>query len=337
MVITIHEFGHFIFAKMNHIKVDEFAIGMGPAIFKKQGKETLYSIRLFPIGGFCSMEGEDEESNDPRAFTNKKAWQRFLVVFAGAFFNIILGLIFMLIIVVQEPVYTTTVVADFFDGSHSSQALKKDDKIIAVNDYRTFCSMDINFAMQLDDADGYMDFTVIRDGEKVFLKDVPFEVGTTDDGTKYSRIDFSVYGIRRNFVSVIEQTFSRTVSYCRLVYKSLFMLISGDVGLNEVAGPVGTASIIGEVASTGFAESFVTGINSLLNIMALITVNLGIFNLLPFPALDGGRLLFIVIEGIFRKRINPNVEGIIHTVGFAILIIFMVFVTFSDITKLIKS
>ncbi|MBQ6569655.1 MAG: site-2 protease family protein [Clostridia bacterium] len=339
MVVLIHEFGHFLFAKLNGVKVNEFSIGMGPKLFGFNGKETVYSFRLLPIGGYCAMEGEDAESDSPTAFGNKKVWQRLLIVAAGAIFNIILGLLFMFIIDVQEPVYTSTTIATFTEDAASEKSgLQVNDKIVKVNNYAVFCATDLSFALQTDPGnDGVMDITVVRDGKKVKLENITFDTFTDESsGRPVTQIDFKVYGLKRTFGRVFSQTFLDTVAMTRVVYKSLAMLLTGQAGFGDLAGPVGTASVIGQVAKMGFKESFAAGVNNILNIMALITVNLGVFNLLPLPALDGGRIIFLLIEAVRGKPINPKYEGWVHAAGLALLLLLMVAVTFNDILRLIR-
>ncbi len=400
-VIMIHEFGHFIFAKKFGVKVNEFAIGMGPKLFGWGKGETQYSFRLFPIGGFCAMEGEDEDSRDERAFNNAKVWQRIIIVVAGAIFNIILGFIFILIIQGQEDAYASRTVAAFIptlvsqeeylsnsdsdaqfyfrpskdsdkylaivsdeeyadsddtsavttygqikdstDGYYYRSAtsqrtgLKENDQIREVNGYKALCFDDAYFAMSLDD-DGVMDFVVERDGELVNLKNVKFDRVAGNgiaEGQNITVLDFQVYGVQRNVKTVLQSTWLRSQYFVRSVYVSLFRIITGRSGFGELSGPVGIASMIGEVAEIGFAESFVSGINNILYIMALITFNLGIVNLLPLPALDGGRLVFLILEAIRKKPINPKYEGMVHFVGMMLLLLLMVIISYNDIAKLI--
>lgn len=401
LVIMVHEFGHFIMAKKFGVKVNEFAIGMGPKIISWGKGETQYSLRLFPIGGYCAMEGEDDESEDERAFGKKKVWQRFLIVVAGAVFNIILGFIFVLILQGQEEAYASRTIAnflptvieeqeyletsnsdlDFFfrpsaekaeyfrivseneyasaednselttysriknakDGYFYREALSSvtglmvEDKIKSVDGYKALCFEDAYFAMSLDD-DGVMDFVVERNGETITIPDVTFDrIDGSDmlEGQKITVIDFQVYGVRRSVKTVLQSTWLQSQYFVRSVYESLFRIITGRSGFGELSGPVGIASMIGEVAEAGFAESFMNGINNILYIMALITFNLGIVNLLPLPALDGGRLVFLIIEGIRRKPIPPKYEGIVHFIGLMLLLLLMVAITFKDVTKLI--
>lgn len=325
-LILIHEFGHFITAKMFKIRVNEFAVGFGPKLLKKQGKETLYSINLIPFGGYCAMEGEDEESNDPRAFCNAKAWKRFIVVAAGAVFNLLLGLIIVGIIICSGELVGTTTVAQFDENAVSvNSGLCVGDTITEIDGRRVYTTQDIAYAFTAV-PDGNIDITVKRNGEKVFLKDVAF-LTESEDGINYISLDFKFLGERKNFFNVVESTFKTTFSYCRVVWFSLIDLIGGKFGISAVSGPVGVTATIGQAARLG--------ILNLLPIMALITVNLGVFNLLPVPALDGGRLVFIFLEMLLRRPVAKKYEGIIHAVGLFLLLGIMVIITFKDIWSLI--
>lgn len=334
LIIGIHEFGHFITAKKCGVRVNEFSIGMGPKIFSKQGKETLYSLRLIPIGGYCAMEGEDEESTDERALNNKVWWKRAIILAAGATMNIILGIVFMFIIQSQEPYYSSTQIAYLVNDSTSMNAgIKINDEIYSINGYRTFNTTDMSFALSTA-KDGVLDMVVKRDGEKLKFDGLQMQVVSYSDDVSVTQIDFKVYAVKKTLKTVITSTLSETVSFVRMIYASLVMLLTGQAGFNEVSGPVGMASAIGQVAEQGFASSFLDGLNNIIYFMALITVNLGIFNLLPLPALDGGRLFFVLIEAIRGKPINPEKEGLVHFIGFALLIILMIAVTVKDVWSL---
>lgn len=325
-LILIHEFGHFITAKLFKIKVNEFAIGFGPKLFKKQGKETLYSINLIPFGGYCAMEGEDELSSEPRAFCNAKAWKRFIVVAAGAIFNLLLGLIIVCIIICSSSLVGTTTVAQFDENAVSfNSGLSVGDKITSIDGRRVYTTQDIAYAFTAVD-DGKIDIEVKRDGEKILLKDVTFLTETEDD-INYISLDFKFLGKKKTFINVLSSSVKTTFSYCRIVWFSLIDLISGKFGISAVSGPVGVTATIGQAAKMGLMN--------ILPIMALITVNLGVFNLLPIPALDGGRLVFILLEMIIGKPIAKKYEGIIHTVGLMLLLLIMVLITFKDIWSLI--
>ncbi len=325
VLIIIHEFGHFIAAKTFGVKVNEFAVGFGPKLFSKQGKETLYRFNLVPFGGYCAMEGEDEKSEDSRAFCNQKAWKRLIITAMGAIFNLILGLLLVAIILSGSKMFTSNVVAQFDENALSQQSgLAVNDEIIKIDGRRIYSYMDLSYAFTAVD-DGKLDILVKRNGEKLLLKDVTFNTETID-GISYVDLDFKVYGEKKTLGSYISHTFKTTFSYCRVVWFSLVDLLSGKYGISAVSGPVGVTATIGSAAK----ESFL----NLLPIMALITINLGVFNLLPVPALDGGRIFFIFVEMIIRKPIPKRFEGIVHGVGLALLLLIMLLITFKDIIAL---
>lgn len=326
MLITIHEFGHFISAKALGVRVNEFAIGFGPTLFSIKGKETKYMLKLVPFGGYCAMEGEDSESFDDRAFCNKSAWRRFIIVAMGAIFNLILGVIIVSITLIPQSSFTSTVIAEFNENAASEKSgLKINDKIIEVEGRKIYTTYDLSYSFTNVD-DGKLDITVLRDGEKKLLKNVNFET-ETEDGYRYITLDFKVYGIKKTFASFIKHTIDSTFSQCAVIWRSLFDLISGKYGISAISGPVGVTVAIGNVAKQSLMN--------VLPIMALITINLGLFNLLPIPALDGGRLLFILIEMIFRKPVPQKYETLVHTIGFIILIAFMIIIAAKDIWMLI--
>jgi len=326
VLIIIHEFGHFIAAKLMGVRVNEFAVGFGPKLFSKQWGETKYAFNLIPLGGYCAMEGEDEASGDDRAFCNKKPWRRFIIVVMGATFNLILGLIIVAIILAPVDAFSSTVIAEFNEGALSQQTgLQVDDKIVEVDGRKIFSTYDLSYAFTNID-DGKVDITVKRDGKKQLLNDVTFKTEEAE-GMSFLTVDFKVYGIKKTVGSYIKQTFNTAVSYCAVIWRSLVDLIGGKYGISAISGPVGVTVAISNAAK----ES----LENLLPIMALITINLGIFNLLPVPALDGGRLLFILIEMIARKPVPQKYESAVHAVGFVLLILFMIVVAAKDIWTLI--
>ncbi len=329
ILIFLHEFGHFFTAKLFGIRVNEFALGMGPKLFSFTRGETEYSLRPFPIGGYCAMEGEDEESDDPKAFGAQKAWKRIIVVVAGAVMNLLLGLLLLAFLLVQKEQYLSNTITGIGDAVISEEALLPGDTITAVNGYRVLCDYDFNYAMSRYGGSA-MTFTVERGGEKVTVENVtidPEKITGKDNG-----FVFYVKPIPRTFFSVLDQTWRYAVSIARVVWGGLIDLITGNVGLDAMSGPIGTAEIIGEAAQSG--SNLMESLNNLLWIMALLTINLGVFNLLPIPALDGGRLLFLVYEAIFRKPVPAKYEGFVHMIGFVLLMGLMVVVAFNDIVKL---
>ncbi len=392
LIILIHEFGHFAVAKLCKMKVNEFSIGMGPVILKKQSGQTQYSLRLLPVGGFVSLD-EDVETDDPNSFRNKPVWMRILVIAAGAFMNFVLGFIFCLVSVLCSNSVTTTTVAGFHEGAVSSQYLMPGDTIDSINGMKIFTTMDISFQLTNSDSreegSGFYkyDFVVIRDGEAVEIKDVRFaskaysqfiadykalvgeKTGYAELPTEYFDIsdnsytekfvaleesdstfatefkalaekykadyetetnslflDFIVYGVKKDFGSVISATFSSFISDARLIWISLINLLTGTYGLNEMSGPVGVVQSVGTVAAFG--------LGSLLTLAALIAINVGIVNLLPIPAMDGGRLVFLIIEAIRGKPIKAEHEGLVHFIGIVALMLLMVIVTFNDIARI---
>lgn len=335
LIIFIHEFGHFFTAKLFGIQVNEFALGMGPKLFSFTKGETTYSLRAIPIGGFCAMEGEDESSDNPRAFGNKAVWKRMIVIVAGAIMNVVLGLLFMLILVVQTPVFPSTTVGQFIENAPTAeQGLQAGDKFLSIDDYSVLNFKDISFALGTMKTDS-PHVVVERNGEKTDLGNIKFGKEKLEDGTEVIQIDFYLTRIEKSFISVLSQTGEQTVSIVRMIWSSLVGMITGQYGLNDMAGPIGIASAISDVASAGLERSFLDAFNNILSMMMIISVNLGIVNMLPIPALDGGRFFFLLIEAIRRKPIPAKYEGFIHGAGIVLLLLFMALVAFNDVWRLV--
>ncbi len=329
LIIIVHELGHFTVAKLCGIRVDEFAIGMGPVIFKKRGKETLYTVRLLPIGGFCAM-GEDVDDDSPDAFRKKPVWARMAVIVAGAVMNLILGLILSLILTLVNGADVSSKIVYFSDDAVSpNYGLQLNDEIIKINGIRIFSVKDITYQLG-NDEDGIVDFVVKRDGKKVNVNGVHFAFKTDlETGKNVLVYDFKVLKEDITFSNFFPYAFKNALYYGRIVLMSLGDIIQGKYGINDLQGPVGIVTTIGDIAEkSGFNISF------LLDMATLITINIGIFNLLPVPALDGGRLVFLVIEAIRKKSLKAETEGMIHFVGFALLMLLMIFVTFNDIKNI---
>ncbi len=325
IIILLHEFGHFMVAKLNDVKVNEFSMGMGPKLFSFGKGETRYSLRLLPIGGFVSMEGEDDSSEDARAFCKKPVSRRILIVVAGACMNLILGFLVLLMVYFPQERIPTNVIYGFQEDAVSSQyGLQAGDEILKINGRTIMTENDISFAMLHNDSP-VMDFVVRRDGEKVTLSDVQFQTREGEDGEQLY-IDFILTSKENGFFSTLDYCFRKAVSLGKLVWVSLVDLVTGRAGFDQLTGPVGVGSAIGEAASYGW--------ESLLILVAFLTINVGIFNLLPLPALDGGRLLFLLIEAVRRKPVNPKYEAYIHGVGLLLLFALMIFVTLKDIWRL---
>lgn len=339
ILIAIHEFGHFTAAKLCGVKVEEFAIGMGPALFKKQKGETVYALRILPIGGFCAMAGEDEESDDPRAFTNQGFWKKFVILCAGSFMNLVLGIVLILIMYAGAQAFVTPTIDHFMDGCpyEGTEAMQAGDTFYSIDGQRIYLVSDVSsFLMR---GDGVYDIVMLRDGEKVELKDFALTTKTyaeyANEGPKYG----FVFGYTEaTFGTKLEYTWNTTLEFSRLVWLGLGDLINGKVGLKDMSGPVGIVDMMNEVGQQ--AESAKAAADNLLYISAFIAVNLAIMNMLPIPALDGGRVFLmivtVIIEAVSRKKLDPKYEGYIHLGGMVLLLGLMALVMYNDIAKLIS-
>lgn len=332
-LILIHELGHFLTARLFHVKIYEFSIGMGPKIFSKKSKksDTAYSIRALPIGGFVSMAGEDEESEEEGSLRHKPVWQRIIITAAGSLFNIILGFIVMLIIVICVKNIGTTVVDSFQEGAVTSESgLMPGDKIVAIGGKKVHVYYDMSYKI-MRYGSAPVDITVVRNGETVVLQDVVFPVRIEQD-IAFGDMDFYVQRGVKTFGSVLKNAFYQSTMTVRMVYDSLYDLMTGKYGLKQLSGPVGITGVITDTAKDAVESKDSTGLWSL---FVMLAMNLGVMNLLPLPALDGGRIVFLIIEGIRRKPVNPKIEGYIHAAGMALLLLLMLVITGKDIFTMI--
>lgn len=371
VMISLHEFGHFITAKLMGFKILEYAIGFGPAIWKSRKSDIQYSLRIIPFGGYCKFEGEDEDSKDERAFSNQPVWKRIIVVAAGGLCNVVLGFLLFLVIIPFTSPISTNYVKDVVPNSFVQEAgLMPNDKIIEINGKKVSFYNDITLYTREFNANTECSIIVKRDGEKYELNfkptqsEVTFDYGedgiTVSESINGEPADESFYkygdGAERNeeligksetverliigFVPVQEEVnalniwkeaWNETKFVVKLVYNSLWQMVTGRVGVEQMSGPVGVVSEINTAVNSGRGSWLY-----ILNLTALLTINLGIFNLLPIPALDGGRLFFMLIELVTRKRIPPEKEGMVHTIGFMLLIGLIIFISYNDILKLLK-
>jgi len=322
LVIFIHELGHFLTAKAFKVKVHEFALGMGPCIFKKKQGETQYSLRAFPVGGYVKMEGEDEESEDENAFNRKKPYQRLIILAAGAIMNFILGFVLLMLFVGLNSDYyiSSTVVSDVIEEYHADDAgIKQGDKIIEIDGSKINTKIDMSLALENKEN---VEVTVIRDKKKQ-----SFNVKTTDVGG-IKTLGVYVETLDKNFINILKHSYHQTFTIIKMTYKTFFDMFKGKVGVEQMSGPVGIVTEIGNAAQRSLFD--------VLWLLIIITLNLGVVNLFPLPALDGGRIIFVLYEMITRKKLKPETEGIIHFIGFAILILFMLYITKNDIVRLFK-
>ena len=335
VLIGIHEFGHFTAAKACGVKVNEFAIGMGPALLKKQKGETLYSLRALPIGGYCAMEGEDGDSQDPKAYLNKNVGQKLIILAAGSFMNYLLGVILLMIVFSQSAGFTYPVIASFMAGCpyESADGLQVGDRFVSID------GTDIRFAGQVTDTlgdGGTHNIVLKRDGKLVMLS------GYDMERQQYAGQDGLRYGLyfaheNNNLWTDFKYSVSWSGEFVRMVWQGLTQLVTGAVGIKDMSGPVGIVSMITDVG-----ESSATRADAALNILyfcAFIAVNLSVMNMLPIPALDGGRVFLLlvtaVIEKLIRRRVNPRIEAYINGGGMVLLLGLMAFVMYNDIAKLI--
>ena len=330
LLVIVHEFGHFITAKRGGVQVNEFWIGMGPTLLKKQHNGTLYCLKLLPFGGACVMEGEDSESDNDHAFGKASLPRRMLIVAAGALMNFLVG--FLIVLAVIQPngpnggyIVSTIDSVDPASTAAAAGGLQAGDEILEVDGYNILLRSDFEMALSRG-MDTTYEVVVRRDGEKVTLPAVVLEATIEgEDGRKMIGLTFAE---QPDSIGMhVNMAVRTSLNYARLVWVSLGMLVSGQVGVDQLSGPVGVASVMATTASYS--------ISAFLQLVAFISINLGVMNLLPLPALDGGRLVFLIIEGIRRKPVPAKYEGYIHAAGLMLLLALMVYVTGQDIVRLI--
>lgn len=333
IIVIFHELGHFLLAKANGIRVNEFCLGLGPTIVGFTKGETKYSIKLLPFGGACMMEGEDESSEDDRAFNQKSVWARMSVVFAGPFFNFIMAFVFAVILLGCEG-YDPPVISDVIEGYAAQEAgLKGGDEIVKMN------SLSIHFYREISayatfHAGEPVEVTYMRDGEKITTTLTP----KYDEETGRYLYGFITEGkrVKAGFGKTLAGGIYEVRYWIYTTIQSLRMLVTGGVSVNELSGPVGIVKNIGDTYETSVSnDGYYYAFLNMLNWAILLSANLGVMNLLPLPALDGGRLVFLIVEAVRRKRVPPDKEGMVHAIGIVILLALMVIVMFNDIRKIL--
>ncbi len=362
IMVIIHELGHFLFAKLFKVKILEFSVGMGPAIFttgkkkkaeateedeltadnneqstseimlpEEKDEKTIFSVRAFPIGGYVSMAGEDDASDDTNAYCNKPAWQRLIIALAGPVMNILLGIICMFTLVGMESAQndflasnTVALFEDYATSDKCEDPLMVGDKIVKIDGVSVHTGNEVLYEL-MNSGFEPIDIVVIRNGKRLTLKDVVFPTEETQ-GVAFGNMDFKVARENASFGNIMKHAVFRSFSTIKVITDSIADLFGGRYGADAVSGPIGMAGAVGEATKSGFS--------SLLYLFTLITMNLGVFNLIPFPALDGGRIVFTLIEMIFRKPIKKEVEQGINTAGIMLLMALMLFITLKDIIGL---
>lgn len=345
VLIAVHEFGHFAAARACGVRVIEFSLGMGPALLKKQGKETLYSLRALPIGGYCAMEGDDDDSDSPRSFAVQPVWKRAVILSAGAAMNFVVGFLLAALVMSQSEGYSAPRIEAFMDGCpyEGENMLMAGDTFYKIDGSRIYFFADISESLAGSGSE-YHDIVVVRNGHKVKLENFRMalvEYPTEDGGTE---LKYGIYGTfePKSIGSCLKYSWYCSLSFVRLVWRSLEYLVTGAVSVKEVSGPVAIVGLVNDIATEEAARTSVK--EALLDVaylFALIAVNLAVMNLLPLPALDGGRVASIivvwVIETVSRRRLNPKYEGYVHSVALILLMGLMVLVMVNDIVKLIAN
>ncbi len=341
VLIAAHEWGHFIAARLCGGTVHEFAIGMGPMVWHKDGKKgTKFTLRALPIGGFCAMEGEETESEDPHSLSNQGFWKKILVFAAGAAMNFLVGVLIILVLNFQAAGFYVPVVAGCapeFEAVNGA-ALLEGDEFYSINGSRVYLTGDIDLLLMLANRQS-IDLVVLRDGERVEFNNLSVGTYSDSEGNPYQG-----YGFYRSAVvkeatlgARLQYTWYNAVDFVRTVWFSLQMLVTGSAGVSDLSGPVGIVSTINEVGAQSASVA-----DALVNIAyfgAMIAVNLAVMNLLPIPALDGGHIMFLIVstigEKVFHKKVPMKYEAVINMVFLALLMGLMLFVTFNDVMKLI--
>ena len=338
ILIFVHELGHFLVAKACGVKVTEFSMGMAPQVLHKQKGETVYSLRALPIGGFCAMEGEEEASDDPRAFNNQSVWHRLLILVAGAAMNFLLGLVLVIILYAGAGGFNSPVIAGFADGCPYDGTLQSGDEIRRVNGERIFFTGNfIQYASA--DEDGDLDLVILRDGKRIELDNyhmVPVDYEVNGQTVKKYGVNFTIAAPTVGNVSI--SSFYNGLDFVRLVRAGLVQLFTGQASMSDMTGVVGMVDIINETGQS--AQSTSEGIANVVFLVAFIAVNLAVMNLLPLPALDGGHILTLLLSALFEKitgkKPDPRIEGYIHYIGLLLLLGLMVLLMYNDIVRIIR-
>ena len=339
VLIAVHELGHFVAAKLCGVRVLEFSIGMGPALWSSSQGETRYSLRLFPIGGYCAMEGEEEESDDPAALNRQGFWKQLIIFAAGTLMNLLMGMILIFLLYAGAKGFYTAELSGFApEFSQEATGLQAGDELWKINGERVYLRSDLDLLFSLGDGEPF-DLVVIRDGEKVTLENVDLtrRTYTAQDGSSYQGYGLYIGEVVPATLAVkLQYTWYNTLDFVRIARLSLEMLLSGKATMKDISGPVGLVSAITQVGEA--SETVKEAMENILYMAALIAVNLCVMNLLPIPALDGGRIAFLVIDtvcmALFRRKIPARYEAYVNMVCLVALLGFMLVVTLHDVYML---
>ena len=340
VLIAVHELGHFLAAKLCGVRVNEFSIGMGPLVWQKEKGETQYSLRALPIGGFCAMEGEDEDTGDERSFVRQGFWKKFVILAAGSFMNFLTGFVILLVLYAgATALYTDQVVGFAPEFTQTGEnGLMEGDLIYKVNGYRTYLRGDTKLFLEY--AGDTVDIEVVRDGRHIQVKDVARKTCTSTDGSTYQ--GFGLYvGVpvqEATLLGKLHHAWNSALDFVQLVWFSLAQLFTGNAGMQDLSGPVGIVSTMTEVGAE--AESARDAWSQIFYFAALLAVNLSVMNMLPIPALDGGRIFFLLVDAValllFKRKVPERYQAAVNMAGFVVLMGFMLLVTFHDVFRLIQ-
>ena len=341
ILIFVHELGHFAAAKLSGVQVNEFALFMGPALWQKQIGETLYSIRLIPLGGYCAMEGEDEDTDNPRSFQKAAWWKRLIILVAGAAMNFIIGVLLMLIVYLPMKQTVMPVIASFepYCTISGTDGLQVGDRFLELDGEKIYVQSDLNMILNLKGGDVH-DLVVERNGQKVTLNDFFMEKHEVinQDGTSRKLFGFNFSVVPLTMRDRLQLAWNQTLNTVRMVRLSLQMLFSGQAGLKDLSGPVGIVQQMSVMAEA--SADWVAALLNMLYFGAFIAINLAVMNLLPIPALDGGRvvgvLLTTAVEAVTKKKVDPKYEGYLHGAGMLLLLGLMAVIMFKDIIYLFR-
>lgn len=343
VLIAVHELGHFLAAKLCGVRVNEFSIGMGPLVWQKEKGETRYSLRALPVGGYCAMEGEDEDTGDDRSFVRQGFWKKLVILAAGSFMNFLTGVMILLVLYAGATAFYTDQITGFAPGFplEGENGLMEGDIFYKIDGYRTYLRGDASLFLSYHDGDT-IDLEVIRDGKKVVLKDFAMtrQTYSSSDGSTYT--GFGLYvGARAEEATLgnkIKYTWNTAKEFVQLVWFSLAQLVSGGASMEDLSGPVGIVSTITEMGSA--AENARAAWSQIFYFAALLAVNLSVMNMLPLPALDGGRIFFLAVDALslllFKRKVPEKYQAAVNTAGFVVLMGFMLLVTFHDVFKLFQ-
>ena len=338
-LVAVHELGHFLAAKLCGVRVSEFSVGMGPLLWHKETEETQYSLRLLPIGGFCALGEDDEDTGDERSFAHQGFWKKLVILAAGSFMNLLAGVAVIACLFAGASGFYVDQIASFEEGFplEGENGLMVGDVFYKIDGWRTYLRGDAGLFLRFNDGKG-VDIEVIRDGEKVVLKDLPLYRGTYDGEPGRFGLRVGVQMVPAGFGTTVRIIGYQTLDFIQQVWFSLVQLIKGNLGTEDVRGPVGIVSEITEVGKA--SETVSRAVQNIAYFAALIAVNLAVMNMLPIPALDGGRVFFLVVDAaamfLFKRRVPVKYQAAVNAAGFALLMGVMLLVTLRDVTRLFQ-